>query len=98
MARRRCVGDRRRTRVVARAMTAEVAGTRGDFSFRDLRSGVPLVVWLLVALHGLVFASYAVLIPYYRSPDEIQHVDMVVHLQREASYPQPQQRQISLGV
>lgn len=69
-----------------------------DFRFADLRSGVPLVVWLLVLLHGLVFASYAVLVPYYRSPDEIQHVDMVVHLQRSLDYPQPQRRQISLGV
>ena len=71
---------------------------RPDFRFADLRAGVPLVVWLLVLLHGLVLASYAVLIPYYRSPDEIQHVDMAVHLQGALDYPKPQQRQISLGV
>lgn len=71
---------------------------RPDFRFADLRDGVPLVVWLLVLAHGLVFASYAILIPYYRSPDEVQHVDMAVHLQRSLDYPKPQQRQLSLGV
>ena len=75
-----------------------MTGRRPDFHFADLRDGVPLVVWLLVAAHALVFASYAILIPYYRSPDEIQHVDMVVHLQQSVDYPKPQQRQISLGV
>ncbi|MEO6712663.1 MAG: phospholipid carrier-dependent glycosyltransferase [Mycobacteriales bacterium] len=69
-----------------------------DFRFADLRAGIPLVVWLIVALHALVFASYAALVPYYRSPDEIQHVDMAVHLQRSLDYPLPQERQISLGV
>ncbi|MDQ1710389.1 MAG: hypothetical protein QOG49_1774 [Frankiaceae bacterium] len=69
-----------------------------DFRFSDLRRGVPLIGWLIVALHALVFASYAVLVPYYRSPDEIQHVDMAVHLAHSLDYPRPQQRQISLGV
>lgn len=77
---------------------AAVTRRRPDFRFADLRDGIPLVVWLIVALHGLVFASYAILVPYYRSPDEIQHVDMAVHLQRSLDYPRPQQRQISLGV
>jgi hypothetical protein len=57
-----------------------------------------VVVWLLVGLNVLVMAAYSVLIPHYRSPDEAQHVDMVVHLQQDFRYPNPQERFLGEGV
>ncbi|MEO6712664.1 MAG: glycosyltransferase family 39 protein [Mycobacteriales bacterium] len=68
------------------------------FEFGHLRRGVPHVVWLLVALNFLVLAAYSVLIPHYRSPDEAQHVDMVVHLQHDRRYPAPKARFLGEGV
>lgn len=76
--------------------TDDEACTRFDFG--ELRRGVPLVVWLLVGLNFLVLAAYSVLIPHYRSPDEAQHVDMVIHLQYDRRYPAPKARFLGEGV
>ncbi len=78
---------------------AEPSGATGDrFRASHLWRGVPLVVWLLLALHVLVLAAYSVLIPQYRSPDEAQHTDMVIHLQHDRRYPAPKARFVGEGV
>lgn len=76
--------------------TADTA--QGRFEFADLRRGVPLVVWVLVGLNFLVLAAYSVLIPQYRSPDEPQHTDMIIHLQHDRRYPAPKARFLGEGV
>lgn len=68
------------------------------FGVAGLRAGVPLAVWLLVGLNFLLLAAYSVLIPQYRSPDEAQHVDMVIHLQHDRRYPAPKARFLGEGV
>lgn len=85
-----------RSEPVATEATTEPSEKR--FEFGDLRRGVPLVVWLLVGLNFLVLAAYSVLIPQYRSPDEAQHVDMVIHLQHDRRYPPPKKRFLGTGV
>ena len=76
--------------------TVESKGAR--FEFGHLKRGVPLIVWVLVGLNFLVLAAYSVLIPQYRSPDEPQHTDMIVHLQHDRRYPAPKARFLGEGV
>lgn len=50
-------------------------------------TAIPRVVWIITALGFSLMVLYATLFPTYRAPDEPEHVDLVVHMSREFSYP-----------
>ncbi len=51
------------------------------------RAAIPRAVWIITALGFSLMVLYATLFPSYRAPDEPEHVDLVVHMSREFSYP-----------
>lgn len=55
---------------------------------RGVRS-VPLAVWLIVALHLLVTLAQTAVFPNIRSPDELQHVDLIVQVHEGEAWPWP---------
>jgi hypothetical protein len=56
---------------------------------------VPAVVWGLLAVHALLLASWALVVPAYRAPDEPQHLDMVFALRSERAWPGPGERAVT---
>jgi small subunit ribosomal protein S36 len=48
---------------------------------------VPGLVWLVVAVHTLTLAGYSLLLPAFHAPDEIQHLDMVLHVKEDLGWP-----------
>lgn len=57
--------------------------------------GVPLVVLSLVLLTAALSASYALVFPTYRAPDEPRHVDMVRLVWDGQPYPEYDERLVS---
>ena len=61
-------------------------------------SGVPRAVWLLLALHGLLLATYSVSFASFRGPDEPQHTDLVRYVRSERAYPRFDERRLGVPV
>ena len=68
----------------ARVSTAQDAEVDGSVDAGSLhapaRPRLPLLVWVVTALHVALLLAYTVLYPAYLGYDEPQHVDMVVAL------------------
>ena len=64
---------------------------------QHLRS-VPLLVWLLTALHVALMMAFAFLYPPYTQFDEAQHVDGVVAVAYNHTWPAPGKRVLSQAV
>lgn len=63
---------------------------RGErFRIRLVFRGVPRAVWLITALFISVMLVWTVLTPGYRAPDELTHIDNVLRVERDGSYPAP---------
>lgn len=54
---------------------------------RGRTTRVPPVVWLVVATHLVLLCVWSVLVPVLRAPDEVFHVDLVLHVAATQSYP-----------
>ncbi|SDZ63922.1 Dolichyl-phosphate-mannose-protein mannosyltransferase [Asanoa ishikariensis] len=50
---------------------------------------VPGLVWLILVLHVAVVLWQTAMFPNFRSPDERQHVDLIVAVERGAAWPWP---------
>lgn len=50
---------------------------------------VPVVVWLIVLLHLAVMLGQTAVFPNVRSPDERQHVDLVLQVREGGAWPWP---------
>lgn len=50
---------------------------------------VPLAVWLIVMLHFVVTLLQTAVFPNTRSPDELQHVDLIVQVHEGTAWPWP---------
>jgi small subunit ribosomal protein S36 len=48
---------------------------------------IPRIVWLIILLNACLLFGYSVLFPLYRAPDEHGHVDMILQVREEFSYP-----------
>lgn len=80
-----------------------VAGGRvkpDRFSWRVLWHDVPAPVWWFTAVLGFLLLLATLLYPPYRGPDEPQHVDLAVALERGETSPlwEPGERLLSPGV
>ncbi|MBW3537035.1 MAG: glycosyltransferase family 39 protein [Actinobacteria bacterium] len=58
----------------------------------------PRAVWLIVALHGALLATYTVSFASFRAPDEPQHTDLVRYVRAEGDYPAYDERQLGRPV
>ncbi|MBW3557940.1 MAG: DUF2142 domain-containing protein, partial [Actinobacteria bacterium] len=58
----------------------------------------PLLVWLLTALHVMLLAFHSLLVPTWRGPDEPNHVDLVVAVAEDRTYPAYDQRVMDPGI
>lgn len=65
---------------------------------RAAEQGVPVMVWALVGLHGVLLLLASVLYPTYRAPDESVHTDMVVALAQRWDYPGVGEQRVSQRV
>jgi len=59
------------------------------FGLRACARGVPRSVWTVTALFASLLLAYAVLLPVYRAPDEPEHVQSVLELERGRGWPAP---------
>lgn len=50
---------------------------------------VPVVVWLIVLLHLVVMLGQTAVFPNVRSPDERQHVDLILQVRQGDAWPWP---------
>src|SRR5688500_13483856 len=62
---------------------------RERFQLSSLVRHVPRVVWLVVALHVLVMLCQTAVFPNLRSPDELQHVDLILAVETGTAWPWP---------
>lgn len=65
---------------------------------RDSLRRVPLLVWLLTALHVALMVAFAFLYPPYTQFDEAQHVDGVVAVAYNHTWPAPGKRVLSQAI
>ncbi len=49
----------------------------------------PRVVWLLTGYFALILFAYTILLPTYRSPDEPNHVDLIMAVREDLDYRGP---------
>jgi len=59
---------------------------------------VPAVVWWITALHVSLLLAYSVLLPTYRAPDEMLHVDLAHVFSEEFHYPAWDERDTGAGI
>jgi small subunit ribosomal protein S36 len=62
------------------------------------RRRVPTVVWWISALHVSLLLAYSVLLPTYRAPDEMLHVDLAHVFSEEFEYPAWDKRDTGNGI
>ncbi|MBW3548426.1 MAG: DUF2142 domain-containing protein [Actinobacteria bacterium] len=63
-----------------------------------LAGGPPALVWLLTALHAVLLVFHGVLVPTWRAPDELDHVDLAVAVAEDGDYPAYDQRIVDPGI
>jgi len=70
---------------------APVPALKADMPFRlsAIVCGVPRAVWAITALFASLLLAYAVLLPVYRAPDEVDHVDAVLDVEHGEGWPEP---------
>jgi hypothetical protein len=59
---------------------------------------IPKIVWWITALHVLLLATYSILLPTFRAPDEPHHVDLAHLFADDLRYPAWDERNIGSGV
>jgi hypothetical protein len=59
---------------------------------------VPAVVWWISALHVTLLLAYSVLLPTYRAPDEMLHVDLAHVFSEDFHYPAWDERDTGAGI
>jgi 4-amino-4-deoxy-L-arabinose transferase-like glycosyltransferase len=59
---------------------------------------VPAVVWWISALHVTLLLAYSVLLPTYRAPDEMLHVDLAHLFSEDFDYPAWDERDTGAGI
>jgi hypothetical protein len=74
------------------------AGGAPDAAPPDRIARVPLVVWLVVATHLVLLCAWSVLLPTFRAPDEVNHVDLVLHVAATHSYPDYDAERVDPGI
>jgi small subunit ribosomal protein S36 len=62
------------------------------------RVPVPGLVWWISALHVTVLLAYTVLLPTYRAPDEMLHVDLAHVFSEDFHYPAWDERDTGSGI
>ncbi|HLM63909.1 MAG TPA: hypothetical protein VK306_06395 [Acidimicrobiales bacterium] len=77
---------------VPTAVPARAAGP-----WRD-QPGVPAAVWWICVLHLALLVGYSVLAPAWRGPDEPNHVDAVLALRDDRTYPAYDDRVVTPGI
>lgn len=83
---------------VARPDDSDDGPARTTVSPRKITARVPLVVWLVVAVQAVLLVSYSLLLPAFRAPDEVTHVDLVLRVAATRSYPQYDGELVDPGV
>lgn len=61
-------------------------------------TNAPRAVWLIVALHGALLATYSVSFASFRGPDEPQHTDLIRYVRAAGEYPAFDERQLGRPV
>lgn len=69
----------------------------GEGPWRARLGEVPVAVWMLTALFGLLTITWTVVSPVGRAPDEPAHFDLVAHVAESWSYPDWDGRQSAPG-
>ncbi len=59
------------------------------FRIRSVVRTVPQAVWAVSALFASLLLAYVVLLPIYRAPDEVDHVDAVYELEQGEGWAEP---------
>lgn len=52
-----------------------------------MRTSIPRVVYLALALHAALLLTYSTMFPLYRPPDETSHLDMVLAAKNQQGWP-----------
>jgi small subunit ribosomal protein S36 len=56
------------------------------------------VIWIITALHGALLLLFATVAPTWRSPDEPNHADLVLHVAQNYEYPRFDGLNVDAGV
>jgi hypothetical protein len=59
---------------------------------------IPAAVWWITAVHVVLMALYAVLVPTFRAPDEYMHVDLALRVAEGGGYPEYYDQLLSAAV